>query len=130
MTFSRDLQLCPECIQFYLVSTFGITFYHYPDNFSTEESALFSILMSSIWTSDTLKQTTLYGGKNASSLYEISEAFFPPICPAQELNCSDRRLRETGCAWEIPAAVKLCSEEKHWFFFLISNHLYSSNAIL
>lgn len=79
MTFSRDLQLCPECIQLYLISTFRITFYHYLDNFSAEESALFrdSMLMSSIWTSDILKQATLYGGKNASSLYEISEALFP-----------------------------------------------------
>lgn len=66
MTASRDLQLCPECIQLYLISTFKITFYHYLDNFSSEEGALFrdSMLMSSIRTSDTVKQDIPYGEKN------------------------------------------------------------------
>lgn len=71
MTASRDLQLCLECIQLYLISTFKITFYHYLDNFSAEESALFryGMLMSSIWTSDIFKQAILYGEKIALTIY-------------------------------------------------------------
>lgn len=49
MTASRDLQLCPECIQLYLISAFRITFYHYLDNFSAEERQYANVIYLNIW---------------------------------------------------------------------------------
>lgn len=108
MTASRDLQLCPECIQLYLKSTFRITFYHYLDNFSAEESAFVQrYCANDIYLNIWYIQTSHSAWRKIciKYIYNII-GLFPAVLSGWAVNCSDgAEAADRLSPGEAPAAV-------------------------